>query len=305
MRVSMFKPSVILLSILILPVNTLLAAEKKIDFQSELPASPKFGITFTPPSEDTIPSNDFGDMVRLGKNIFTNTSEHAAQYVGNGLSCVNCHVNNGRQANSAPLWAAIGMYPTYRKKNDRVNTIQNRIQGCFKYSMNGTAPDANSEVLIALITYAHWMGKGVPIGEKLPGRGYPKLKKPAQKPDYTRGEKVYVANCTVCHSADGQGTKVDGRYVFPPLWGKDSFNWGAGMHRINTAAGFIKANMPYGKAGSLSDQQAWDVAYFVNSHDRPQDPRHRGNMAETDKTYHKHQCRYDDKQNGDLLGDAH
>ncbi len=61
--------------------------------------------------------------------------------------------------------------------------------------------------------------------------------------------------------------------VFPPLWGSNSFNWGAGMHRVNTAAGFIKANMPLGKPNSLSDQEAWDVAAYINSFPRPADPR--------------------------------
>lgn len=36
------------------------------------------------------------------------------------------------------------------------------------------------------------------------------------------------------------------------------------MHRINTAAGFIKQNMPLGKGGSLTDAQAWMYAY-INS----------------------------------------
>jgi len=69
------------------------------------------------------------------------------------------------------------------------------------------------------------------------------------------------------------GTKVNEQYAFPPLWGKDSFNAGAGMHSVKNAAAFIKANMPLGKGNSLSPQEAWDVAQFVDSHDRPPDPR--------------------------------
>lgn len=60
------------------------------------------------------------------------------------------------------------------------------------------------------------------------------------------------------------------------LWGDGAYNWGGGMHRVNTAANFIKANMPLSKSYSLSDQDAWDVAAFVNSHERPQDPSHGG-----------------------------
>ncbi|MEO8600750.1 MAG: cytochrome C, partial [bacterium] len=77
------------------------------------------------------------------------------------------------------------------------------------------------------------------------------------------------------------------------LWGKDSFNWGAGMHRIDTAAGFIKANMPYSRGGTLSDQEAWDVALFMNSHERPNDPRSKGNKAKTRDKYHDENCLYE------------
>ena len=89
-----------------------------------------------------------------------------------------------------------------------------------------------------------------------------------------------------CHGDDGQGQKVAGRYVFPPLWGGDSYNWGAGMHQLDNAAGFIKANMPFGRGGSLSDQQAWDVAMFMNAHERPQDPRFKGDLAATRRQFH-------------------
>ena len=267
------------------------AAEPK-DLQRELPKAPEQGPRFSPPDPATIPDNKMGEMIRRGRDIFVNTQAHAKDYVGNGLNCVNCHVNDGRQAGSAPLWGAMGMYPAYRGKNDMVNTIQHRIQGCFKYSMDGTPPPANGEVLTALVAYGHWMAKGAPQGEALPGRGYPDVDKPAKQPDFDRGRQVFADNCALCHGADGHGTRVDGEYVFPPLWGPDSFNWGAGMHRINTAAEFIQANMPYGKGGSLSTQQAWDVALFINSHERPRDPRYSGDFQELVQTYHQHQCQY-------------
>lgn len=248
---------------------------------------------FTPPSPAAIPHNEFGDMVRLGKQIFVHTQRNAGEYVGNGLNCVNCHLNAGRLANAAPLWGAWGMYPAYRGKNDKVNTMIDRIQGCFTFSMNGTPPPADSQVMTALMSYTYWLSQGAPIGKALPGRGYPDLPEPAKEPSRERGAAVYQANCAVCHGADGHGKKVDGSYIFPPLWGPDSYNWGAGMHRIATAAQFIHANMPLGRGGeALSVQQAWDVAAFVDTHPRPQDPRFDGDMAQTDAQYHNHACYY-------------
>ena len=250
--------------------------------------------TFTPPAESDIPKNEFGDMVTLGKNIFVNTQQYAKGYVGNGLNCTNCHIDNGRKADSAPLWAAYVIYPAYRKKTGQVDTIGSRIQGCFKYSMNGKAPALDSKEMTALVTYHYWLAKGAPTGVKLPGQGYLALPKPAMEPDLTRGAEVYKNNCAVCHDENGEGRKAaDGAYVFPPLWGKDSFNWGAGMHRIDNAAGFIKANMPYGRGGMLTDQQAWDVALFMNSHERPKDPRAKGSIAQARDEFHDENCLYD------------
>lgn len=230
-------------------------------------------VDFSPPADDAMPTGDFGDAVRLGKQIFTDTQTYARRYVGNKLNCVNCHLGAGRRTDSAPLWAAYGMYPAYRDKNKRVNTYEERLAGCFRFSMNGKAPAPDSKEMVALVSYSYWLASGAPIGVELKGRGYPKLADPPQQPDAARGKVVFDANCALCHGADGQGTEVDGHYAFPPLWGSNSFNGGAGMSRVKTAAAFIRANMPLGKGHSLSEQEAWDVAKYIDSKPRPPDPR--------------------------------
>ncbi len=50
------------------------------------------------------------------------------------------------------------------------------------------------------------------------------------------------------------------------------------MHQLDTAAAFIRSNMPLGRGGSLDAQQAWDVAMFIDGHERPQDPRFTGDV---------------------------
>jgi thiosulfate dehydrogenase len=287
------------MTLYLLPGATLLAA---VGPHATAVTEPISVAPYQPPTEDRIPDDEFGRTVRLGKRIFTDTGRYAGQYVGNELTCANCHLDAGRLANSAPMWAAWVKYPAYRGKNKMVNTMGQRIQGCFRYSMNGRPPPLDSDELKAIMSYSFWLASGAPTNVDLPGRGYPELAKPARQPDFQRGQKVLEQNCALCHGSDGQGTKANGKVVFPPLWGKNSFNWGAGMHRINTAAHFIRANMPLGQGGTLSVQDAWDVAYFMNSHERPQDPRFDGDIKATDNRFHQHQCRYGDKVGGHIMG---
>ncbi|MFT4065576.1 c-type cytochrome [Paraburkholderia sp.] len=239
------------------------------------------------PADRPIPDDDFGKVVAQGQRIFNDPATYAKAYVGNQLRCASCHLDAGRKTGSAPMWAAYVSYPAYRSKNHHVNTFAERLQGCFRFSMNGKAPPLGDPVLVALETYSYWLAQGAPLDPKIPGRGYPKLAKPAQTPDYHRGERVYQARCALCHAADGGGRHANnGVPAFPALWGDHSFNWGAGMGSISNAAGFIQANMPLGQGGSLSDQDAWDVAMFIDSHERPQDPRFTGDVATTRAKFH-------------------
>ena len=268
-------------------------------------ADTKTSNLFQPPSEQDMPKNEFGQAVKMGRDIFEDTKRYAPQYVGNtNLNCDSCHLDDGRLAYSAPLWAAYVSYPAYRSKNKHVNTFPERLQGCFKFSMNGKAPPLGDPVLVALESYAYWLASGAPIDPKIPGRGYPKVPKPPLPRDYGRGQLVFEQHCALCHGKDGAGqTDANGQPNFPALWGNKSFNWGAGMGSIKNAAGFIKANMPLGLGGTLSDQQAWDVAMFMDSQERPQDPRFKGSIAVTRTQYHdSDEDMYGLVVNGQLLG---
>ena len=114
---------------------------------------------------------------------------------------------------------------------------------------------------------------------KIEGRGTAKID-PALKPDPERGEKLYKTECGACHGEDGGGAKnARGERMFPPLWGDASFNIGAGIARTNTAAGFVKANMPIAHVsnfpqnqGGLSDQDALDIAEYFSHQPRPDFP---------------------------------
>ena len=255
---------------------------------------------FRPPND--YPLGPMGEMVAKGERLFRNTAIEAPDFVGNVLTCENCHLDRGRLKNSSPLWGSYGTYPRYRARSGQVETLAQRIQSCFRFSLNGSTPELDDDVIVALESYMFWISQGVPVGRKMEGGGYPALVDAEQDPSPERGRSVYAAKCGICHGEDGQGTKSGSNYPFPPLWGPLSYNWAAGMTHVEVAAAFIKANMPFGIAGSLSDQEAWDVAAFINSRPRSQDPRFRGNVSETRERFHSESDYYGTVVGGVLLG---
>ncbi|AXC49547.1 cytochrome C [Paracoccus suum] len=266
---------------------------------------------FQPPSEDELPEGPFGEAVKRGRDIFMNTSTNAGEYVGNGLSCSNCHLDGGRQPMAAPMWAAWTRYPMYRKKNNQINTMEDRVMGCFSYSMNaqhsvsGGPPPHGSDIYRDLDSYFYWLATGAPTNVPMEGNGFGKVAKTEAGYSSDRGAQVFSANCAVCHGEDGQGqTDANGRIVFPPLWGPNSYNWGAGMAKIDTAAAFVQHNMPLSQPGKLSDQEAWDVAAYIDSHERPKDPRQgKGTVEENRKKSHDGDATYYGQVlNGTLIG---
>lgn len=134
--------------------------------------------------------------------------------------------------------------------------------------MNGTALPYNSAEMNNILAYMQWLSTSVPTGTSVKGRGFGPVDQKL-KPDAAHGKQVYAAKCASCHGAEGLGVKNATGYAFPPLWGKDSFNDGAGMARTFTAAAFVKHNMPLGQGGTLTDQEAIDVAEFFTHQPRP------------------------------------
>ncbi len=210
-----------------------------------------------------IPAGTRGDTIRLGRNIFEQTPRYAASYVGNQMSCADCHLQGGRAAYSAPLTGLTHIFPTYNQRAGRVISLAERIQQCFVRSENGKPLAPDSREMRALLAYTGWLSQGLPKGSTFSGRGLVKL--PSLQGNAGRGAAIYAKQCTVCHGEDGAGVPP----ILPPLWGPGSFNSGAGMSTVPKMAAFVQYNMPQNAPGSLSAQQAYDVAAYVNSKPRP------------------------------------
>lgn len=216
-----------------------------------------------------LPDGPVGAAIAHGRRILGNAPKYAAEYSGNALTCTNCHLDGGRTRHAAPWVGIWGVFPEYRSRNARVNTLADRVNDCFERSLNGKRLPLDSPEMTAILTYMQWLSREVPTGESVPGRGFLRIEPPAP-PSPERGLARYREECASCHGKDGAGRGENGTATFvPPLWGPQSFNIGAGLARLSNAAAFIKANMPQGKAGTLSDQDAYDIAAYFTRQPRP------------------------------------
>lgn len=215
-----------------------------------------------------VPPDVLGDSIMRGHAIATRTAEELPDHVGNSLHCSSCHLQGGTVANAGPWIGVPAAFPEFRARSGRVDTLSTRINDCFERSMNGTALDPNGPDMVALEAYMSFISRGVESGAPIVGRGFKRIASPPT-PNKAHGAQVYQRACITCHGPDGAGLRQNDAYLYPPLWGDRSFNIGAGMARLDTAAAFIRTNMPIGAAGTLSDQDAYDVAAYVIEQPRP------------------------------------
>ncbi len=243
---------------------------------------------WTVPDPDTLPDDAFGRTVRQGRDLIVKTSsmigpdaaDPAKRFGGNGLDCQSCHLSAATQRFALPLAGVWGVFPLYIARENEVRTLEERINGCMERSMNGRALPLDGPEMKAMLTYINFISGSERVGKSVDGRGSPMLALPEKAADPGHGQQVYAATCAVCHGPNGQGQRLEPdeakaagrRYRFPPLWGPDSFNDGAGMARAITAAQFVHANMPFGttyETPVLSAADAFDVVAYVGSQPRP------------------------------------
>ncbi|MEY3212942.1 MAG: hypothetical protein RIT28_3423 [Pseudomonadota bacterium] len=223
------------------------------------------------PSMAEVPEGPLGDSIREGYALVADTNRRLPENVGAGMRCTSCHLNGGTVANAGPWVGLTGVFPEHRDRDGRVITIESRINDCFERSLNGKPLDPTGPEMAAIVAYMTWLSQDVPVGVPVEGRGFRRPNPlPEINADPARGEAVYGQRCVSCHGPTGAGVGgADGVVVYPPLWGPSSFNIGAGMARLDTAAAFVRWNMPLGQGGSLTEQEAYDVAAYFTQQERP------------------------------------
>jgi thiosulfate dehydrogenase len=221
-------------------------------------------VPFRVPSDTELQDSTFRVAVMRGRGIILSTGDSLPHNVGNALRCTNCHLDAGTRKGAMPLVGVFAKYPMYRARRGRVESIEDRINDCFERSMNGRPLDAGGRDMRDMVAYLAFLSRGVPVGSEVVGQSLPILA--PLTGDRSRGAATFASTCSRCHGMDGNGSLVMGA---PPLWGRRSFNDGAGMARVPVAASFIQHVMPYDRSGTLTAQQAFDVAAYIDSQPRP------------------------------------
>jgi thiosulfate dehydrogenase len=220
-----------------------------------------------------------GPLIQYGYELVAHTAKYlgpkgSVMQITNGMNCQNCHLEAGTKPWGINYGSVFSTYPKFRERSGSIETIYKRVNDCMERSLNGKALDTNSKEMKAIYAYIQWLGNEVPKGKKVKGSGIeilPYLKTAASP---TEGKIVYMLNCQKCHLSNGEGVmdSTGKMYLYPPLWGKHSYIDAAGLFQLSKLAGFIKNNMPNGinyHTPSISNQDAWNVAAYINAQPRP------------------------------------
>ncbi|MBS0205068.1 MAG: c-type cytochrome [Planctomycetes bacterium] len=221
------------------------------------------------PVARSLPSGPLGETIRLGETLVEQTATHplTKPHVGNSLNCTSCHLKNGTSPKAATFIGVATAYPAWSPRERKVITLEDRVLNCFMRSCNGIRPPLGSKPSVAITAYISWLSDGEVLrmnaGNSKGPNAVPRLAVKPESASIERGELLYARKCATCHGKDGAGEDKN-----PPVWGQQSFNQGAGLADTVQLASWLKVAMPLDET-DLADQEALDIAAFVNTHDRP------------------------------------
>lgn len=236
--------------------------------------------TYVLPQDTSILNEPNAEQIFYGKRLLNETKRLLPEHVGAAMNCNSCHISQGKIPLGDPYINSYNFYPRVMPRSGKEVDLEGRINGCFMRSMNGKPLPRESEEMQAMVAYMKWLSQSTPKNQKVAISNAGEVDT-SLVADTERGEQIYYAQCATCHGDNGEGMKDSrGDIVFPPLWGDESFNIGAGMARTYKAAAFVKYNMPmgiqtkglWGHGNVLTDQDAVDVSEFFAHKPRPDFP---------------------------------
>lgn len=253
--------------------------------QPSQPIAGSIDSIYTQPDTAKIPNDEFGELVRYGRNLMLYTAYYigpdgtAGHYLGNKMNCTNCHQEAGTKPFAFSLMLSHENYPQYRAREGKVLTLAERVNNCVMRPHSGKPLPLDSKEMVAFLSYLKWINSQVtPEEKKKKGFENLKIELPTVAGSPENGQKLYNEKCLRCHGGNGEGLfkPGDSAYLYPPLWGKYAYQPGSSMHRVIKQARWLKANMPNDSAKYfkpyLTDAEAIDIACFVNDdriHNRP------------------------------------
>lgn len=200
-----------------------------------------------------------GDAER-GLALLANFRDSLPDNSGNDLRCVSCHLDNGTRGRAMPWTGTSARYPRYRSRPGYDETLARRVNECIARSLAGKMLREDSREMRDMLAYIATLND-------LPRHDRVDTIKLAG--NTARGRRGYAASCARCHGPEGQGIPV---LNAPAVWGRNSYSIGAGMARQYTLATFLRHNMPYDGADTLTAQEAADIAAYVLSRPRQDHP---------------------------------
>lgn len=225
-----------------------------------------------------------------GNTVYADTGE---PYVTTVTACSSCHFTGGHVPFGSPVYQSpskyqpdpeTGLGPYFRPLGYH-RDLEDSVIDCFRNCMNAErAPEKDDPVMVALVNYIHWVSDGIldpamkDDWDLLPPEAGPKLPVIAgvssMRADPVRGASLYANRCSDCHDEDAPGAgeyKVgEERPRIPALWGiQDGYSEGAAFYRTPVLAAYMQKHMPFGEAETLSDQDALDIAAYINAADKP------------------------------------
>ena len=234
---------------------------------------------WTAPEVSSITEAKQKEQIEYGKELIAHTAKYlgpkgSVLKISNGMNCQNCHLQAGTATFGNNYGSVASLYPKFRARSGSIENIYKRVNDCFERSLNGKAIDTASKEMQAIVAYINFLGTNVEKGKKAEGSGLKDIAQLDRAADPAKGMLVYKAKCESCHQVNGEGLFNNERieYTYPPLWGKNSYNDGAGLYRLSNFAKYVKYNMPQGvthKTPQLTDEEAWHIAAFINSQARP------------------------------------
>jgi cytochrome c len=216
-----------------------------------------------------------------------------APYVSSITACSSCHFTGGHVPFGTPMYQspskykpnpATGLGPYFGPLGYH-RDLEDSILDCLQNCMNADrVPAKDDPVMVAMVEYIHWVADGItdPAMKEnwnlLPPEAGAKLPTIAgiasMHADPVRGGLLYANQCSDCHDKDGPGQGEfrtdEERPRIPALWGVlNGFTRGAAFHRNTVLAAYVQKHMPYDAPATLSNQDALDIAAYINAPDKP------------------------------------